>query len=264
MDRHERAGAAFTRLCAIMARLRAPGGCPWDKAQTLDSLKPYLIEEAYETLEALEEGVAAKHCEELGDLLLQIVFQAEICNETGRFDAAAVAGGIATKLERRHPHVFGEVQVQGAAGALLSWETVKATERAAGESRLHGVPKTMPALLRAYRTGEKAAAIGFDWPDSHAVALKVEEEWKELNEVVDSDAADKQARSAEELGDLLFALSSYARHLGVDPEAALRAATDKFAGRFRYVETRLKETGHVKGKVAPELLDALWNEAKKA
>ncbi len=262
MDRHAAAGEAFRRLCEVMHTLRAPGGCPWDREQTLDSLKPYLIEEAYESLEAIEDGDPAKHCEELGDLLLQIVFQAEICAESHKFDAAAVAHGIADKLIRRHPHVFGETRAKDAAGALKSWENVKATERGRAPGRLDGVPKTMPALLRAYRTSEKAAAIGFDWPNAEAVAAKVEEEWREIKAVAHEPEAQRQERLAEELGDMLFAITSWARHVRVDPEAALRAACEKFTHRFRHIEARLKETGRDGQKLPLAELDLLWDEAK--
>jgi tetrapyrrole methylase family protein/MazG family protein len=262
MDRFERAGAAFARLCSIMGRLRAAGGCPWDREQTLDSLKPYLIEEAYETLEAIEHGEPAKHCEELGDLLLQIVFQAELRAEAEVFDAADVASGITDKLIRRHPHVFGEVEANDAAGALKSWESVKANERAGKEGRLDGVPKSMPALLRAFRTSEKAAAIGFDWPDLPSVARKVEEEWREIRDAQAIAGPDRDERVREEVGDLLFAMTSYARHLGVDPENALRAATDKFSRRFKHVERELVALGKANQKVPINELEALWQKAK--
>ena len=245
-----------------MGRLRAPGGCPWDSEQTLESLKPYLIEEAYETLEALEAGDPAKHCEELGDLLLQIVFQAEICAQAKTFDAADVANGISQKLIRRHPHVFGEFHAKDAAGALKSWEAVKAKERQGKVGRLDGVPKSMPALLRAFRTSEKAAAIGFDWPDLASVAQKVEEEWKELGEAQTVATDERAARVQEEFGDLLFALTSYARHLGVDPEGALRAATDKFSRRFKHVEADLQALGKSDQKLPIEELERLWRAAK--
>jgi len=245
-----------------MGRLRAPGGCPWDREQTLESLKPYLIEEAYETLEAIEDRDLAEHCEELGDLLLQIVFQAELRAEAQEFDAADVANGISDKLVRRHPHVFGDVKADSAAGALRSWEGVKATERKGKTGRLDGVPKTMPALLRAFRMSEKAAAIGFDWPDIASVAKKVEEEWQELHEAQANDTSERTRLIEEELGDLLFALTSYARHLKVDPESALRGAADKFARRFKHVEEDLKAMGKQGQKLPIEELERLWQEAK--
>ncbi len=266
MDRFERAGESFARLCQLMAKLRAPGGCPWDAEQTLDSLKPYLIEEAYEVLEALELGDADKHREELGDLLLQVVFQAEVVQETGGFDIDSVAQTLIDKLVRRHPHVFGDTNTAAddAAGALRNWESIKAQERSAKKvpgSVLDGIPANLPALLRATRTGEKAAAIGFDWPNVDGVEAKVKEEWREVHDAVINDPG----RVHEEMGDLLLALVSWSRHLGIDPEAALRDATNKFQRRFRHVERRVLE-GRLRGKTpADETLDALerfWEEAK--
>ncbi len=242
-----------------MARLRAPDGCPWDREQDLASLRSYLLEETYELLEAMDRGDPAAHAEELGDLLLQIVFQAQVGAERGTLDLAAVARAIADKLVRRHPHVFARERTDDSPGALRHWERVKAAERGAERSRLDGVPKTLPALLRATRTAEKAAAIGFDWTDAAHVADKVDEEWRELRDAI---AGEPRARVAEELGDLLFALTSLGRHLGVDAESALRGATEKFAGRFRRVEAILRERGLDPARMTPEELDRLWREAK--
>jgi tetrapyrrole methylase family protein / MazG family protein len=261
MDRFERAGAAFAKLCRTMHTLRAPGGCPWDREQTLDSLKPYLIEEMYETLDAIDSGDADKHREELGDLLLQIVFQSELTAEAGKFDAGEVAEGIDAKLVRRHPHVFGGEKADSASGALKKWEQMKAAERSSDASRLDGVPRAMPALLRALRTGEKAASIGFDWRDVPSVAAKVEEEWDELRALGDGGEAQAKRRD-EELGDLLFAICQLSRHLGLDPEAALTRGVDKFHRRFRYIEKRLSELGREPGKVSLDELEGLWQEAK--
>jgi len=254
MDRFERAGRAFARLCEIMAHLRAPDGCPWDREQTLQTLRSYLLEETYETLEALDRRDFDGHREELGDLLLQIVFQTQITHEERRFDIADVCDGISDKLVHRHPHVFARERADDADDALHTWERQKAAERP-GRSRLDGVPPTLPALLRALRVGEKAAAIGFDWPDASGVRAKVEEEWAELG-------AARGAEIEEELGDMLFALSSLARHLRVDPEGALRGATDKFARRFRAVETRLSELGTDPMKMSVDELESLWEDAK--
>jgi tetrapyrrole methylase family protein/MazG family protein len=236
-----------------MARLRAADGCPWDRKQTLESLRPYLLEEAYETLEAIESGDPQAHREELGDLLLQVVFQSQITHEESRFDVADVCDGISDKLVRRHPHVFAREEAHDAEGALSTWERQKAAERP-DRSRLDGVPANLPALLRATRVGEKAAAIGFDWPDVEGVRAKVKEEWNELAGA-SGDAVE------EELGDLLFALSSLARHLGVDAEAALRRATDKFMRRFRVVEQRL---GEATERPSIEELEAMWEDAKSS
>lgn len=258
MDRFERAGTALARLCRLMADLRAPGGCPWDAEQTLDSLKPYLIEEAYEVIEALEQGCPDKHCEELGDLLLQVVFQAEVVQETGGFDMEAVSKAIVDKLVRRHPHVFGDSDAADAAGALRNWESIKAKERTSKQSALDGIPGTLPALLRAMRTGEKAAAIGFDWPSIDGVEAKVREEWQEVHDAL----TQGPARISEEMGDLLFALVNWSRHLGVDPEAALRDATNKFQRRFRHVERRVLEKGSTPADESLDALERLWQEAK--
>jgi tetrapyrrole methylase family protein/MazG family protein len=253
MDRFKQAGQAFARLVELMARLRAADGCPWDRKQTLESLRPYLLEEAYETLEAIESGDPQAHREELGDLLLQVVFQSQITHEESRFDVADVCDGISDKLVRRHPHVFAREEAHDAEGALSTWERQKAAERP-DRSRLDGVPANLPALLRATRVGEKAAAIGFDWPDVEGVRAKVKEEWNELAGA-SGDAVE------EELGDLLFALSSLARHLGVDAEAALRRATDKFMRRFRVVEQRL---GEATERPSIEELEAMWEDAKSS
>ncbi len=260
MDRFDRAGAAFAELCRVMARLRAPNGCAWDREQTLATLTPYLIEEAYEVLEAIEQGDAKAHREELGDLLLQVVFQAEIAAESERFDVAQVADGIRDKLVRRHPHVFGDAVAEDAKSALQSWEAMKAKERKAEQGVLGSLPRTLPALLRATRMGEKAAAVGFDWNEVHEVAAKVEEEWRELNEAMRQ--GDKTA-IGEELGDLLYAIVNLSRRLGTDAEGALRAAADKFQRRFRFIEARLQEQGRTPKDADLAELDALWNQAKR-
>lgn len=260
-ERFKRAGAAVEELCRIMARLRAPDGCPWDREQTLQTLKAYLLEETYETLDAIDSGDPRKHCEELGDLLLQVVFQSEITQESPQgFGLAEVAEGIARKLLRRHPHVFGDVEARDAAGALRSWEQMKAAERTRDEGALHGVPRAMPALLRALRTGEKAAAVGFDWHDAAGVKAKVEEEWAELVHAMESGAG-VEAMS-EELGDMLFALTSLARHLTVNPEEALRRTLDKFQRRFEHVERRLAERNRAPGQATLDEMERLWEEAK--
>ena len=259
-DRFHNAGAAFVALCQVMARLRAPGGCAWDAEQTFTSLKPYLIEEAYETLEAMESGDAAAHCEELGDLLLQVVFQAEIANETQSFDAAQVARGITDKLVRRHPHVFADAEADTAASALKKWEDIKATERPAHKGRLAGVPRALPGLLRAFRTGEKAAAVGFDWPDTTGSRAKVAEEWGELQEAMDAGTSPRAIQ--EEMGDLLFALVNLCRHLKIDPEESLRLTIEKFHQRFQYVEQKTATVGQGMEGATLDALNALWEEAK--
>lgn len=241
-----------------MARLRAEGGCPWDRAQDLSSLKPYLIEEAYEVLEALERGGVDAHREELGDLLLQVVFQAEIRREEGAFDAADVAHGIADKLVRRHPHVFGDQPADSADQAFRRWEDMKAKEKE-GRSAIAGVPGGLPALLRAQRVGEKASHVGFDWPSVDGCLAKLEEEIAELRAAI---AARDRSAMVRELGDALFSLVNVARRLEVSAEDALRATVDRFSRRFLHVESSIRDRGGSMRDASPEELDALWEEAK--
>lgn len=261
----DRSADAMRALVDIMARLRGPGGCPWDREQTLESLRPYLIEEAYEVLEAMDEGDSEAHREELGDLLLQIVFHAEIARGEGRWDFADVARGIAEKLVYRHPHVFGEGVAESAAEVERNWARLKAAEKerkkGAPTSALDGVPRQAPALLRAERTGEKASRIGFDWPDSSGPRAKLDEELEELDEAVASGDAEA---IFHELGDVLFSVVNLARHLRTPPEDALRAAISRFEHRFHRMEDRLRERGHAAGELVPlDELEALWQEAKK-
>jgi MazG family protein len=251
-------GAAFERIVGLMARLRGEGGCPWDRAQTLPSLRPYLIEEAYEVLEAVDSGSIEHHREELGDLLLQVVFHAEIRRQEDRFDAADVAHGIADKLVRRHPHVFAAEHAADASAALERWEEMKSKEKA-GRSVIAGVPKELPALLRAQRIGEKAANVGFDWKDLAGPMEKLEEELGELSRAIES--KDKAA-IVHELGDALFSLVNVARHLDVTAEDALRASIERFSERFHHVESRVKEQGKKLGETALEEMEAYWQEAK--
>src|SRR4051812_20024431 len=221
MEGHAAAQAAIARLLAIMDKLRDPGGCPWDRAQTLRSLTPYLLEAAHEGIEAIEAVEASHHREELGDLLFQVVFQSRIAREEGKFDFAAVCDSIAEKLTRRHPHVFGDVSVSGSREVVKNWERIKADERKAkGEgprSAIGGVPVGLPALVRAERITEKAAAVGFDWPDAEGVLAKVREELSELTEAM---GGGRQDEVEHELGDLLFALANLGRFVKVHPEEA--------------------------------------------
>ena len=259
-DRFTQAADAFATLCRTMAKLRAPGGCPWDAEQSFATLKPYLIEEAYETLEAIESGDPKAHCEELGDVLLQVVFHSEIANETQMFDAAAVARAINDKLIRRHPHVFADAAVADDANhALRNWETIKASERKADKGALDGVPRALPGLTRAYRTGEKAAAVGFDWPAIQGSIDKVTEEWQELQSAVKS--TDRHAM-ANEMGDTFFALVNLCRHLKLDPEDALRQTIEKFQKRFRYVEQNIQAHGKKFHDATLDEMNVLWEEAK--
>lgn len=260
------AAEAVLALCDVMARLRAD--CSWDRAQDLHSLRPYLIEEAHEVLEVLDQlapdgsGDWEEHRDELGDLLFQIVFQAEIQREAGRFDVGHVAEAIRAKLVRRHPHVFGSESGTDTIG----WEAIKAEERAAKgkrhESALDGVPGHLPALLRAYRLGQKANRVGFDWPDWRGVLAKIREELAEIEETLDPEP--DRARFEEEVGDLLYAVVNLCRHLEVDPEAALRGTMTRFRARFRLVEESLAAEGKRPEDADLDDLEARWQRAKRA
>jgi MazG family protein len=254
------ASEAIERLLAIMTRLRS--GCPWDREQTLRSLRPYVLEETYEVLEAIDAGDVAEHREELGDLLLQIVFQAELRREEGRFDFADVANAISDKLVSRHPHVFGDSDVRDAEGVLKQWAALKREEKKAkgrGASVLEGVPRELPALARADRLTEKASRIGFDWPDAAGARAKVDEELAELDEAI---RAGDRAGIEHELGDALFALANLGRKLDLAPEEALRGAVSRFVTRFEHVERELERRGVPHGGATLEVMDALWDEAK--
>ncbi|MEC8584954.1 MAG: nucleoside triphosphate pyrophosphohydrolase [Pseudomonadota bacterium] len=268
-DRAQNApAAALLNLLTLMAQLRDPDtGCPWDVQQDFASIAPYTIEEAYEVADAIARGDIADLRDELGDLLLQVVFHARIAEEAGHFDFTAVAAAISDKLVRRHPHVFGDQGKISAAAQTANWETLKAAERAANaaakgrpESVLDGVPLPFPALLRAYKLQRRAARVGFDWPELAPVAAKVEEEWAELTAEIDN--AGDQARLTEEVGDLLFAVVNLARHLEIDPEAALRAGNAKFERRFRAVEDGFREKGRQMAAASLEDMEVLWNAAK--
>jgi MazG family protein len=256
------AAHAIERLLAIMERLRGPDGCPWDREQTLQTLRPYVLEETYEVLEAIDGGDVREHREELGDLLLQIVFQAQLRKEEGAFDFADVAEAISSKLISRHPHVFGNAEVRDAEGVLRQWAALKREEKrakGAGHSVLEGVPREMPALARADRLTEKASRIGFDWPDAAGARAKLEEELRELDEAL---AADDRAAIEHELGDALFALANVARKAAVPPEEALRGAIARFVSRFEHVERGLARRGMAHGQATLAEMDALWDEAK--
>jgi len=246
-------------LFATIARLRAPDGCPWDRAQTMASMAPHLLEEAFEAADALRRDDVAQAREELGDVLVNVAMIAQIASEAQRFDADAVAGAAAAKLVRRHPHVFGDTKVDGAEMAYRSWERTKQSEHGATpKSVLAGVPLALPALLRAFRVGEKAARAGFDWPDRTGPREKITEEVAELDAAV---ASGDQAAIAAELGDVLFSVCNLARHLGVNPETALAATTAKFQRRFEAVERTFDH--RLQGRSLAEM-DAAWNAAKAA
>jgi tetrapyrrole methylase family protein/MazG family protein len=263
---------SFDELISVMARLRAPGGCPWDREQTYSSLSQYLLEEAYETFDAIHEadetGNTANLREELGDLLLQVVFHATIAAERGDFTVDDVAAGVTQKLVLRHPHVFGDAKLEHAKDVLDNWDTLKANERAASgkkektlESILEEVPIHFPALLEASKITTKAAKVGFDWSDPAQVLDKIEEEIAELRQAMAADASDE---ISEELGDLLFAVVNLARKLDVEPETALKITNRKFRRRFRFIEDGLKASGKTVKESNLDEMDALWNEAKTA
>lgn len=255
------AGKHFTELVEIMSRLRAPGGCPWDREQDHASIKPYLIEEAYEVAEAIDDGDFDELRKELGDLLLQVVFHAQMASEAGHFSISDVVAAINEKMVRRHPHVFADAKADDADTVLRNWARIKAEERkgSGDDSTLAGVPRGLPALLRAHRLGEKAAHVGFDWPDVSGVLAKVEEELGELREAL---ASGEAAAIEAELGDILLALSSLGRHAGAHAEEALQRASDRFAKRFRALEADLAAAGRDIHAATPEELDAAWNRAK--
>ena len=255
----------FARLVAVMARLRGREGCPWDKEQTMDSLRTYLIEETYELLEAIESKDPVHLREELGDVLLEVVFLSQVCKELGLFQIDDVINGIVDKLIRRHPHVFGENPVQTAGEALRTWEEVKNQERAATgkvkrESTLDGVPAHFPALMRAHRLSTKASVVGFDWRVPDDLHDKLIEEVTELREAA---AAGDHEAMEEELGDVLFTMANVGRMLRIDPELALQAANRKFIRRFHWIEAELRRRGIEISKAGAELMETLWEEAKK-
>lgn len=261
----------FNELVAVMERLRAPGGCPWDREQTYASLAQYLLEECYETFDAIQEADATGDTgnlrEELGDILLQVVFHSTIAAEKGDFTIDEVVKGVTDKLVLRHPHVFGEAELATAADVLNNWDRLKAHEREQSgkpekekESILEDVPVHFPALLEGLKLTKKAAKVGFDWESVAQITEKLDEELDELNAAISSDA---QERIEEEIGDLLFVLVNLARKLDVEPETALKKTNRKFRERFKFIETELRERGRRPEDSNLEEMDALWNAAKK-
>ena len=251
------------RLLEIMARLRDPeGGCPWDRQQTFRTIAPYTVEEAYEVADAIERDDLVALREELGDLLLQVVYHARMAEEAGLFGFEDVAAGIGDKLVTRHPHVFGDADIKDAAQQTEDWEARKAGERAAKSQAgvLDGVPVGLPSLTRAEKLQKRAARVGFDWPELAPVFGKIREELTELEREVSEHSA--AARLTDELGDVLFAVANLARKLGVDPEQALRGTNRKFERRFQHVETRLAEQGKKPEQATLEEMDGYWDEAK--
>jgi MazG family protein len=286
------AGRRFDELVALIARLRAPGGCPWDREQTHQSVKPMTIEEAYEVAEAIDQGDDHALAAELGDLALQVVFHAQIAADERRFTVADVLGHVIEKMVRRHPHVFGDATASTPEQVLRNWEKVKEAEAtarsgAAPKSMLEGVSAGLPAIMEAFQMTTKVARVGFDWPDAGAVMAKLDEETSELKRAIEESGRAKTGGSGaeprsggsprgpsagihsrrstpeEELGDLLFVAVNVARVLGIDPESALKAANRKFRRRFRHVEDRLREQGRSPAESTLEEMDALWDEAKR-
>ncbi len=269
-------GQWFEKLVAVQARLRAPNGCPWDREQTHQSLRTYLIEEAYEVLEALESGNDAKFAEEMGDLLLQIVFHSQIAREEGRFTVEEVIREIHDKMIRRHPHVFGKTRAKDSAEVLRNWEQIKAEERRASENKenskagegapkevslLDGVSRALPATLEGFQLTRKASRIGFDWEDAGGVFEKMREETEELKKAL---REQDQQKMEEELGDLFFAAVNLSRFLKIDPEIALKKANAKFTRRFRAMERMARKNGREFKDLPREEMEAFWDAAKKS
>ncbi|HOL50842.1 MAG TPA: nucleoside triphosphate pyrophosphohydrolase [Bacillota bacterium] len=252
------------KLVEIMSRLRGEDGCPWDRKQTSSSLKPYVIEEAYEVVEAIDRQDPNLLCEELGDLLLQVVFHCQIAREEGAFDFNDVVEAICAKLVRRHPHVFGDVEADDAGTVLRNWERIKQKEKessnGAPASILDEVPRYLPALMQAVKIQDKASRVGFDWECPEDAAAKVWEETEELREAM---ADGEMAKVEEELGDLLFAVVNVARLMKIDPEEALRRTNSKFASRFKFIEHRADENGVALEEMTLAEMDAIWDEAKE-
>lgn len=273
------AGAWFAKLVALQARLRGPGGCPWDREQTHESLRKFLVEETYEVLDAMDSGNPRKFSSEMGDLLLQIIFHAILAEETDSFTISDVIEAVYTKMVRRHPHVFGTSKARTSADVLKNWEQLKAAERAeeeeakgetprAGtgaspESVLAGVPHSLPAVLEAYQLTRRASHVGFDWEDLNGILDKLEEEKQELTARVSDPGAGTPSRLLEEeTGDLLFTVVNVARFLGVDPEIALKKTNSKFKRRFEWMESAAAGEGRTFAELPRTRMEELWNEAK--
>ena len=263
------AAEEFIRLIEIVARLRAPDGCPWDREQTIDSLKPFVLEETYEVLETIDGHDHAGLAEELGDFLYQAVFLAQLETEADHFTIADSIRSITDKLIRRHPHVFerdrGEAALDTAGQVRTRWEEIKAQERGAQQkppTLLGGIPPTLPALLRAFQIGVRAASVGFDWTSAAKVIDKIQEEVDELREVVAHDHPLDRGRAEEEMGDLLFSIANLARQLGIEPETALRKANDKFTRRFGLMEQSIASSGRAMNEMRLEEMEQEWESAK--
>ena len=263
----EEAAQHLQEAVAIMARLRAPDGCPWDREQTFDTIKRHTLEETYEVFDAIERRAWPDLKDELGDLLLQVLFYAQMASEAGYFTISDVAANLNAKLIRRHPHIFGGVEATDANAVQRNWEQIKRAEKQASgttqNSMLDDVPRTMPAMLEAGKLGSKAAKIGFDWPNTDGLFEKLQEEIAELQAELAPAAQKTSTAAEEELGDLLFTAVNLARHLKIDPESALRATNAKFRRRFRAMETAAGGTEAL-ATCEPQKLEELWNQAKNA
>jgi len=265
MAPNQSAGDAFQKLVDIMRRLRGPGGCPWDREQTIQSLRGFVLEETYEVLDAIDRDDHDALRGEIGDMLFEGVFLAQIESDAGRFTVADALEAISAKLIRRHPHVFGTTEGVDSAGKVVQqWEQIKALEQQdAGQKRalLSGVPKSMPSLLRAHEIGTRVAAVGFDWAQTTDVVAKIEEEAAELREAVDRHEG--KERAEEEMGDLLFSIANLARKLGIEPESALRKANEKFSARFAALEGRFEEQGRSVHDATLEEMEEAWRQIKR-
>jgi tetrapyrrole methylase family protein/MazG family protein len=263
----EKSGQEFTKLVELISRLRAPGGCPWDREQTHDTLKPMMLEEAYEVIEAIDEGNDEELIGELGDLLLQVVFHSQIATEEHRFTVAEVIERNSAKMIRRHPHVFGDDTAQTAGEVLRNWEAIKQAEleakgkRSDEGSMLDSVSTKLPAVMEAFQMTTKVSRVDFDWPDVPSVLEKLDEEVDELKQAIAGETPTHKEIAAE-VGDLIFVAVNVARLLGIDPESALKASNRKFRRRFRYIEDRLREQGRKPADSDHVEMDALWDEAK--
>jgi MazG family protein len=269
MSDASRAAEQLTRLVEIMATLRGPDGCPWDREQTIDSLKPFVLEETYEVIEAIDAHDHEALCEELGDFVFEAVFLAQLESEAGHFTIADSLKSVADKLVRRHPHVFaraaGDAPLDSAGQVRTRWEEIKTTERRASAGRktlLSGIAPALPALLRAYHIGTRAASVGFEWTTTRDVVAKIQEEVDELREVIDAPGPIDQVRAEEEMGDLLFAIAQLSRRLGIEPETALRKADDKFTKRFERLEQTVTDAGRVMKDMSLDELEAEWQRLK--
>jgi MazG family protein len=263
-------GAKFEKLVEIMTTLRGPNGCPWDKQQNRDTLKPMLVEETYEVLEAIDNRDPEGLVEELGDLLLHIVFHAQLGKESGEFDINRIVDGLCDKLIRRHPHVFGTDSASSAEEVIKNWETIKAEEKAkklkdgtpAERSLLEGIPSKLPAIHEAHQISSRAARVGFEWPDIEGVFDKLEEETHELREAMTGPEDSRQARLEDEIGDILFVIVNLARFLSIDSESALKRSNRKFKARFQYMESQLAKVGKSLDGTSLTEMERLWQEAK--